>query len=431
MNWIKQIDRYLLLNHPNIWITRIHYVLPATLLSALLIFVLYSTQQFRIDLEYPSTFSAVLILSIPVVVGFAFWLVFQARYNVMKSGGRHELGHNVLLFVVFLTVIWSFFIVLMAPIWGAYSSVKHAIPKAEVEQHKETLSKGFDVLLANYIRYDRTSERVYFENYSDKGTFIRDNSDDEMEYDEEDANWGEHYLTKKDFERILADFETVFISWTDPKYKSDFLVYKGQVFSNQDMPWEFRQLIARSLGNLNVVMGENYFSTGPYDYYRNPVRELQDVWFWRFWLTFFSYMAMLLVFFKLMQWRDFALGLLALLTNLFVTSIVLVMVGISGSGVSGMNAVLILMATVNVLLMVMGSAKEEKKWYAQLAAFSIAFYTPILVFIFALTYFESKPYGNIKPYIDQLYYACYLTGLICVVGFSYFFKRYWWLPSAK
>lgn len=419
MNWIKKIDRYLLLNHPNTWVTRIHYVFPATILSALLIYTVYSTQQFRIDREYPSTVSAVLVLAIPVVVGFAFWLVFQARYNVMKAGGKHEVWHNALLYGIFLAVIWSFFLVLMAPIWGAYSSVKNAVPKSDIEANKEVLRNGFNLLLANEIRYDRETEQVFY------NSFVAAREYDSPEFVDNKP------LSKNDFEKKIADFETLFIGWTDQQYAVDFSRFRQRIYANQERDWEFEQLVSRALGTLNVIMGESYFKTSPYDYYRNPVRELTDVWFWRFWLTFFSFMAMLLVFFKLMHWRDFALGLLALLTNLFVTSIVLAMVGISGSGIGGMNAVLILMLTLNVLLVVVGSAKEEKKWFSQLAAFSIAFYTPILVFIFALTYFESKPYTNIKPYIDQLYYACYAVGLLCVFGFSYFFKRYWWLPASK
>jgi hypothetical protein len=424
MNWIKQIDRYLLLNHPNIWITRIHYVLPATLLSALLIFVLYSTQQFRIDREYPSTVSAVLIMSIPVVVGFAFWLVFQARYNVMKSGGRHEIWHNAWLFMVYLVVIWSFFLVIMAPIWGTYNSVKHALPKQDVESNRDVLRKGFELLLADEMRYDRETEQFFYTSFA----FSDNRSDEEVELPEFVENIP---ISKVEFEKRIGDFETLFLEWTDSKYGLSFSWYRQNVYANQEIDWEFEQLLSRTMDNLNVIMGENYFHTRPYDYYRNPVRELQDIWFWRFWLSFFSYMALLLVFFKLMHWRDFALGLLALLTNLFVTSIMLGMVGISGGGVSGVNAVLIFVTLINVLLFVQGGMKQEKKWYSLLAGFSIAFYAPILVFVFAIMYIEQEPHRYIEPYLNQLFYLSYGTGLLALFGFSYFFKRYWWLPSSR
>lgn len=84
---LKKIDRYLLLNHPRYWVTRIHYVAYYGLLAniALNLFILIFLQSQHIDefLWY------VVIFVIFAEAGvFIFWLIKQSLYNPEKEYGH-------------------------------------------------------------------------------------------------------------------------------------------------------------------------------------------------------------------------------------------------------------------------------------------------------------------------------------------------------
>ncbi len=86
-DWLQKIDRYLLLNYPQFWVTRIHYVVYYGLLAniALNLFILIFLQSQHID-EFIWYF--VLFVMLAEAGVFIFWFMKQSLYNSEKEYGH-------------------------------------------------------------------------------------------------------------------------------------------------------------------------------------------------------------------------------------------------------------------------------------------------------------------------------------------------------
>ncbi|MDY7047230.1 MAG: hypothetical protein RPG89_01020 [Microcystis panniformis WG22] len=97
---LQKIDRYLLLNYPRFWVTKVHYCIYYGLLVNLILnlFVFLTINPKIID-EFIQYF-IVLIMFVEAGI-FIFWIVKQSLYNVEKEYGNTSSGIGLLEIIIY------------------------------------------------------------------------------------------------------------------------------------------------------------------------------------------------------------------------------------------------------------------------------------------------------------------------------------------
>jgi hypothetical protein len=428
MQRIKRLDQFLLLNYPNLWITKFHYILPINIALSILIFLFFRILPFSIQSEYPSSIATNLVLLIPIVVVFVIWIIHQARHNVMKSGGEHSSGLDYMRFGVYLLILFSFYCITLAPVLGNFMRVKNAVDKTTILEHQIALREGFTL-------FNEIENRSYV-----------DTEEDELSntYNFNTSGYSQPSsmrMSENEIERIVSDF-IIAIETIDNK---EILFEKNVILQairhktiNNSYSDNWRETYTKIEileTNLTTVLGGDKSILG-ISYYRDPLKFLNDKWYWRMLLIIFSYVSLCILLFKLMHWRTFLFGLVGILANIFVFSILAGITAISGGRDGAISGLIIFLLIINSALFYAGYMQQEKKWYGVVAAISIHFYLPF-VFVFLMVLLYSKSHYNSDWYWfkikfeDILFYGAYIIGLMNIGLFSRFYRNYWYLPHSK
>ena len=88
MKLYQNLNNYLLRNYPNIWITRIHLFAPIAVIIFLVLFGLNLLVGQNLNSDITRIEDSIPLMIIPILIYLVYWFVFQARYNVEKSGGK-------------------------------------------------------------------------------------------------------------------------------------------------------------------------------------------------------------------------------------------------------------------------------------------------------------------------------------------------------
>jgi hypothetical protein len=141
--FLKKLDRYLMVNHPNIWVTNLHFVVFYTVILDLILFGLASIGSYSVSGKSPDAELAAGLMILPAVIIFIFWFIKQARYNVDKNYGRSHVGHDLLNFMAYMLCCICFAsVVIVVPITieAKYSNV---ISPEELHQDADVLNLAY------------------------------------------------------------------------------------------------------------------------------------------------------------------------------------------------------------------------------------------------------------------------------------------------
>ena len=102
--FLKRLDRYLLLNHPRIWISKIYYVfyygLLANIILNFLVFIFFSESSQSHLIDEFIHYIIVLVMLIEVVA-FCYWFFKQCLFNIEKEHGNFHFTDGVVEIVIY------------------------------------------------------------------------------------------------------------------------------------------------------------------------------------------------------------------------------------------------------------------------------------------------------------------------------------------
>lgn len=162
--FIKRIDKYFLLNHPLLWISKVHYVLYYAiimwLLSALIGFVV------PINLSQPQDIGLWYVLfTVLAIVLFCVWIYRNAIFNVEKKFGNRHWTDEFKLFLLYFLCIFIFFS-FAYPFAITYNTrIAHTVTDAEFIEDINTLNRAEPFIprqLYNYYNYYDSTKKVTF-----------------------------------------------------------------------------------------------------------------------------------------------------------------------------------------------------------------------------------------------------------------------------
>ncbi|NEO52430.1 MAG: hypothetical protein F6K54_04660 [Okeania sp. SIO3B5] len=102
--FIKRLDRYLLLNYPRIWISKIHYVFYygvwANIILNFLVFIFFSesSQSHLID-EFIQFI--ILVVMLIEVAAFVYWFLKQCLFNIEKEYGNYSFTDGIMEIIIY------------------------------------------------------------------------------------------------------------------------------------------------------------------------------------------------------------------------------------------------------------------------------------------------------------------------------------------
>ncbi|NEN91407.1 MAG: hypothetical protein F6K48_21870 [Okeania sp. SIO3H1] len=102
--FLKRLDRYLLLNHPRIWISKIHYVfyygLLANIILNFLVWMFFrEPSQFHLIDEFINFI--IFIVMLTEVAAFVYWFLKQCLFNVAKEYGNFHFTDGIMEIVIY------------------------------------------------------------------------------------------------------------------------------------------------------------------------------------------------------------------------------------------------------------------------------------------------------------------------------------------
>lgn len=181
-SFLKKIHARLLINKPNFWSTRFVLLVPAVLVSALVLALFFGVS--HINLLHPSNkFTWTLVLALLAFVFIVIWLYFLLRFNVFKRFGKLNSLHYWTHFFIFLA---SFLCIVTLPIvphfvesWQAnraFTSERIAKDMNQInsliaELHKGEMPKEWNE--THYFIVDKQDVRSAYNTTTDDGVQIR------------------------------------------------------------------------------------------------------------------------------------------------------------------------------------------------------------------------------------------------------------------
>ena len=118
LSFLKNLDRYLLLNHTVVWNIRIHYIVFYGIIidAILLLFLFYSKFEiYQVSTVYYTIFFPLLISS---AISLIYWLIFQKDYIPSKEYGIYKLNgiseYLLYLFSIFFILLPIIILIIVA-----------------------------------------------------------------------------------------------------------------------------------------------------------------------------------------------------------------------------------------------------------------------------------------------------------------------------
>lgn len=158
-SFIKKLDYFLLLNYPNLWLTRSHFILPITFVlvffSPFLGFLLGKPLQ-----THGQYYSLLYGFYLVYLIFYAFWMVRDISPN--KGGGFW--GNIICVGAVYLCISLPY-LVFTGFFWGYHYKIQSTMSDMQYSENLEVLQKGIQInKKINYIflQNDWSEQRVFY-----------------------------------------------------------------------------------------------------------------------------------------------------------------------------------------------------------------------------------------------------------------------------
>jgi len=428
MNFVKKIDNYLLHHYPNIWITKIHWVLPIGLTIIGLIFlfnvVLFSYD--RLD-PIPETSPMIIFLVILVIIGLVYWFVLQARHNVEKSGGRLSLLEefiNYFSYLLVFLVAWS--IITAVPFTNEYK-VDYAIDDTEfladidhinlgnaVVNHKSSLTKDGDVYefeRVNFIDPANNNRHQY-----SRGKKITVNHVELVQIIE---NYLESYNKFSEHD-ILDNPETIIARRVGIDYgiESDYYDYYYNTESNRY--YSYSPPISK-MRRLNWLVIEK------------DRRLLKDRDFLFSMFSICGVLALFVWIFKQVHWKYYVYGLIALaVVPIVVGFLSFVFYEVSDirpdDFVFGLMIFGYLVTSIVIFAVFFSDTLNHT---SIVVAMFLQLYIPFLPIVLVSNYDRNHVFHFTQEAENNIFYISWILGLLSIILFKQFYQKMRSLPAKK
>lgn len=434
--WLKALDRKLLLNHPQTWVTKIHLLFFFILLiDALLFGVTYVSYQLDFSDRYYSYYfvdfePAFLIMLLPTVAVFIWWFVIQSWYNVDKNYGQLSISQdftNFLLYWLIAILIASMAVVIPQAMYL----------KASSQLNESELRSDFEVVyrFESYFRDYDHDHKVLFENnkyivYRSASIQWENLDEGEYYYYENEFPKQKEVLNEDDIVEELSDYSNIVnkyirfnsseLSHLDPDWFIDDLRNSG--FSHFDYHYEVENKI--------------------WDLYQLKSNKSRSFPFWsteflKILIAISGVFALLTWIFKNVHWKNFVAALvIQILIPVFIGifAIFYHMLSIREDELT----TFILILFFSCLSLIVALVPWQKKIHNSagiISAITFQLWMPFLPFILFLLWadFNDHLYSHQRAWeiLSFTYYIGIGLVLITLPLFKTYYSRMWALPKAK
>lgn len=194
MNFINNINRYLIERYPTIWNTKIVWMLAISLLVHILFFVMgyvshsspVSMQNSRVFDDYYSSGMIMvhIIISLLMLVG---WLVYMFKNNAFKNFYPTSNLNLFGQFLCYLVIIFASITFYFSYMLGFQTYIKNAYPDEELIKNVAIINKAYPFLSVDYQQY-KLNRRAYPKQF--KQLFC--------ETDQSEIDWNKKYFKTRD-----------------------------------------------------------------------------------------------------------------------------------------------------------------------------------------------------------------------------------------
>lgn len=413
---------------PTIWITRVHIFLPIGLGFVALILLINLGIGWNPKHDLPSSELLVIALIIPVLIYLVYWFIFQARYNVLKSGGKMNLGLEYLNYFLYMLVFaTAVLVVLIVPISNDIK-VKLAVDRATVLQDIEALNKGNSLFYSGNIdvlqdgRYEVYSQD-FIDNWDELGYY--NNGEAEI-YDRNEA------LSR------IENFKVAF-----------------NRYSNVEIHSEANRILANALsedGDINFLHNGNEWKITSKLLMLNRLHHgnRYSIWnegeFWQIWIALICGLSLLVWIFKQMNVRQFVFGFISICLTPLVAGILALLIFsmYRSSSEDGANFSLILVFLAYIVvasLVLKGFGERKLNLSAYVMTMYLNFWVPLLpLFIYAFIW-TNRSYGYWRYFNgerilgleegDFVYWSCITIAVLSIAIFKPLYTKFRSLPAKK
>ncbi len=414
MKLYQNLNNYLLRNYPNIWITRIHLFVPIGLAIFFLIFGLNVLTGYDLNTPVPTGEDSIFLMIIPVLIYMVYWFVFQARYNVEKSGGKLTLLQDYLnYFSYFLIFLISFLIIMVIPFSSNYK-VAHSVSKLELKNDIDILDKGHSLFNVN-SNSDTVYENEYIFNrvntYGDYDHYQNNKTNDVIQVNSTElVSIAKHY--KRTYNKYADEYSHITES-------NDELVRYALTSDNLGSPYSgWRSSVSYKISKINKMHNKGWY---------HDFMEVDAVMILGGFLAMF---ALLVWIFKQIFWKHYVFGLVAVfLTPMFVAIVGLLFFEMFNFDEYTAFTLVFLTYLIFAIKVIIGVSSPQRNNSAIVMAMYLQLGLPFLPIIIFVSTDQSIRY--LEDHFTAVYVISWAVGLLSITIFKYVYKRLSILPSKK
>ncbi|MBL4703527.1 MAG: hypothetical protein JKY54_03340 [Flavobacteriales bacterium] len=478
--FLRNLDKRMMYRSPQLWITKIHYAIPAVLLIAGILFGLTVAYGYNLENDIPEQWNSFSLLILPTIAIFFYWFVIQAQYNVDKNYGRLSLGHDYQNFFSYLVIVSSFFLVMISIPTGQLTSVENAISDQELIDDINTLNTGYAYFQSDFEVKTYASDRpgeyrpaklmvgntqfvntTYYDDAFEHGLdAVMEEVVDDYDYDYQEK---QQYVREVTYAQAMEEISNLILVYN--KYTADDISPNIDKILKKEIYFEHRYNYSDYEEHI-VDEKKNNYSYVHLDWeVSNKLDNLWDIKFGNYYMSIFNYEFMMVMFaiigylvlltwmFKNVHWKNYvAAAIVAVLTPMIIaiTALILYQVIKISSG-NEEEIILTILICCNVLLLVFGVIPVMRKKYSSFGVVCmilLQFFMPFLIAVYGQLILEMmrhysyeysyghdynwEYYHEIRMWMSQiLYYGSWLFMIASLPLFKKYYAYMWAFPKGK
>jgi hypothetical protein len=416
--FLKKLDSYLLLNHPTVWISKIHFVL----FYGIITWALSALSGIAIPINLSQTQDLGLwyfLFTILAIIALCFWIYHNIIFNLEKKYGKRQWTDEYK--VLLLNVLCVFvFISFPIPFTGIYNArVANTVTDEEFINDINSLNRADAYMITNITNYSYEYDSVTGTSNYDLRNPVQFDSytpwvlkSDTLRF----KNLASNYDIAKAFDPMKSDMQIKLLvsNYINVRRKFESDAYSG--VSADSLMKRTKYLWAHSPMNNEEFYNSYNTYNGSYELERifNNIAEAKygSFFLWKF--EFLNvilyaclYLSMLLMLFKMVPWKQFLLTFISFIILpilLFIISQLLPY----GSGMERDTTYLMLMVLTLVAAVVftaLGALPSRqfnpfKNICAQIT-YLAAPVLPVTILFLVKTFFYSSLYGGSYDVVEM------------------------------
>ena len=415
MKLYQSINNYLLRNHPNIWITRIHLFAPIAIVVFLLLFGLNAFMGYNLHNEMPRIEDSIPLMIIPILVYLVYWFVFQARYNVEKSGGKLNLFQDYLNYFSYFIIFFLSFMLLMAIPFSTAYKISNSVSKDQLQKDIVILNKGYGIFHQSH-KIDKTGNTITFRSSTEFGYYDYYNKSNVIAKDIK--------LSSNAFKKMTANYIATY-----NKYEKDGISMSAS------------ELVSKAFSGEKLPDAQNWWRNS-IRYKVDKIQELQEKgWYHDFTQKegfmvlggFLAMFALLVWIFKQIHWKHYVFGLVSVfLTPMLIGIFGLIFFEIFDFDESGVFLLVYAVYIGFAIKIIAAVLSLQSNKSAIVMAMYLQLALPFLPVIIFGDYMSKRSYfDGFEDHFETVYIISWIVGLISITVFKYIYKRLTVLPSKK